>query len=241
MFGWRARIGLVSPGTSGVHTSALEMEMLAPEGVLFVSRFLDGPRSLGLDDLRAMLPQIGPAAQAIAATPDVDVVLAAGAPIVLANGPQRVIDTITEATGLPATTNVSSIVAGLRRLGLGRVVVVTPYYPDEVVELVREFLEAEGVEIVSMLGGSGVDFGRHKDVSPQQTYRSAKRAFLSAGNADGLVLVGGGAPLHEVIDVLETDIGKPVIANNFAALWNALAMAHVREPIEGYGVLLTCV
>jgi maleate cis-trans isomerase len=55
------------------------------------------------------------------------------------------------------------------------------------------------------------------------------------------VLVGGGAPLHEVIDVLETDIGKPVIANNFAALWNALAMAHVREPIEGYGVLLTCV
>ncbi|HEY3522351.1 MAG TPA: hypothetical protein VGK63_01495, partial [Candidatus Limnocylindrales bacterium] len=100
---------------------------------------------------------------------------------------------------------------------------------------------AEGIEIVSMLGGSGVDFGRHKEVSPQQTYRSAKRAFLAAKGAEALVIVGGGAPLHEVIGVLEQDIDAPVIANNFAALWNALAMAHVREPVEGYGVLLTCV
>lgn len=241
MFGWRARIGLISPGTSGVHTSALEMEMLAPDGVLFVSRFLDGPRSLGIDDLRAMLPQVGPAASAIAATPDVDLILAAGAPIVLGNGSDMIVRTITEASGLPATTNVASMVAGLRRLGLGRVAVVTPYYPDEIVGLVRAYLEGEGIEIVSLLGGSGVDFGRHKEVSPQQTYRTAKRAFLGAQGAEGLVIVGGGAPLHEIIGVLERDIGAPVVANNFAALWNALAMAHVREPIEGYGVLLTCV
>jgi maleate isomerase len=241
MFGWRARIGLISPATSGVHTSALEMEMLAPEGVLFVSRFLDGPRSLGLDDLRAMLPQVAPAARAIAATPDVDLILAAGAPIVLANGSDTIIRTIADATGLPATTNVASIVAGLRRLGVGRVAVVTPYYPDEIVELVRAYLEAEAIEIVSVLGGSGVDFGSHKDVSPQQTYRNAKRAFLASDGAEALVIVGGGAPLHEVIGVLEQDIGAPVVANNFAALWNALAMAHVREPIEGYGSLLTCV
>jgi maleate isomerase len=241
MFGWRARIGLISPGTSGIHTSALEMEMLAPDGVVFVSRFLEGPRSLGLDDLRAMLPQVGPAARAIAATPDVDLILAAGAPIVLGNGPDTIVRTITEASGLPATTNVDSVVAGLRRLGVNRVAVVTPYYPDEIVELVRAYLEGQGIEIVSLLGGSGVDFGRHKEVSAQQTYRSAKRAFLASDGAEALVIVGGGAPLHEIIGVLEQDIGAPVVANNFAALWNALAMAHVREPIEGYGTLLTCV
>jgi maleate cis-trans isomerase len=35
------------------------------------------------------------------------------------------------------------------------------------------------------------------------------------------------------------DIGKPVIAHNFAAAWNALSMAYVRQPTTGYGRLLT--
>lgn len=238
-FGWRARIGLISPGTSGIHTSALEMEMLTPDGVIFISRFLDGPRSLGLDDLRAMLPQIAPAAHAIAATPDVDVILVAGAPIVLANGSDGIIGAITKETGLPATTNVAAIVAGLRRLGIGRVAVHAPYYPAEIADLMRAHLVGAGIDVASVLDGSGVDFEGHKDVSPQDTYRKAKRAFLETGGAEGLVLVGGGAPLHDVIAVLERDIGAPVIANNFAALWHALVMAHVREPIEGYGVLLS--
>ena len=91
------------------------------------------------------------------------------------------------------------------------------------------------------MGGANVDFGRHKEISQQQTYRSAKKAFLDTPGAEALVIVGGGAPLHEIIGTLETDIAAPVVANNFAALWNAIAMAHVREPIHGYGSLLTLV
>lgn len=239
MFGWRARIGLVSPGTSGIHTTAIELEMLAPEGVLLVSRFLDGPRSLALADLRAMQPQIESAARELAALEHLDVILVAGAPIVLANGSAAIIAMIEKATGRPATTNVAAIAHGLRRLGVARVVLVTPYYPQEVVDLVQAFLEGEGIEIVSLVGGPSVDFGRHKDISPQQTYRTAKQAILAAPSAEGLVIVGGGAPLHEVIGVLETDTGKPVVANNFAAMWDALTLANVREPIPGYGRLLT--
>jgi maleate isomerase len=238
-FGWRARIGLISPGTTGIHTSALEMEMLAPDGVVFISKFLDGPRSLGLDDLRAMLPQVAPAARELGTVDGLDLVLMAGAPVVLANRPAEVVELLERETRLPATTNVSAIVAGLRRLGIGRVVVVTPYYPDEIVELVRAFLEGEGIEILSMVGGGEVEFRRHKELSQQGTYRTAKRAFLATPGAEGLVIVGGGAPLHDVIGVLETDIGRPVIANNFASLWHVLTLASVRQPIPGYGSLLT--
>jgi maleate isomerase len=240
MFGWRARIGLLSPGTSGIHTTAIEMEMLAPEGVLFVGKFLDGPRSLTVPDLRAMEPQVEPAAKELAKTDGLDLILVAGAPIVLALGPKHVIATVEAASGLPATTNVTGIVNGLRRLDARKVVVVTPYYPPEIVDLLREYLESEGVEILSLLGGGDVDFGRHKELSQQATYRSAKRAFFKAGGADALVVVGGGAPFHEVIGALETDIGKPVVASNFASLWNVLTLANVRQPIPGYGKLLTC-
>jgi hypothetical protein len=31
-----------------------------------------------------------------------------------------------------------------------------------------------------------------------------------------------------------------VVAANFAGLWSALTLANVRQPIRGYGRLLTC-
>ena len=68
----------------------------------------------------------------------------------------------------------------------------------------------------------------------------AKQAWLDHPGADGLLMVGGGAPIYEVIEAIETDIGKPVVAANYAGLWSALTLASVRTPIRGFGKLLTC-
>ena len=239
MFGWRARIGFISPGTSGVHTSAVEMELAAPEGVLFISKFLNGPKSLSVEHCRELLPQIEPAAKALAKSVDLDLIVMGGAPVCLANGPETLVSLIQDATGVPATTNVAGLVNGLKRLDIQKVAVLAPYYEQEMADLFRSYIEGAGVEIVSMIKGE-VTFGSHKDRSQQDNYRLAKRAFLQGPPADGLLIVGGGTPLHEVIETLETDIGKPVIANNFASLWNALTLANVRTPVEGYGKLLTC-
>lgn len=240
MFGWRARIGFISPSPGGVPASLIEMEMLAPEGVIFVTKFLDGPASLATPDLLSLRPQIEPLARELVRKTELDIVLMAGAPIVLANGPDRVVEILEQATGLPATTNVAGIVSGLRRLDVQKVVVVTPYYPQNVIDMVRGFLLESGFDVVAMVSGGDVALGKMQELSQEQTYRLAKKAFLQAPSADGLLIVGGGAPLHAVIEILETDIGKPVVANNFASLWNALTLANVRQPIRGYGKLLTC-
>lgn len=246
MLGLRARIGFISPGptappavTGGVSAPLIEMEMLAPEGVIFVTKFLDGPASLATPDLLSLLPQIEPLARELVSKTELDMVLMGGAPIVLANGPDRVVKILEQATNLPATTNVVGIVNGLRRLDIQRVVVVTPYYPQSVIDMVRGFLLESGFDIVSMVSGGDVTFGKVQELH-EQTYRLAKKAFLQAPSADGLLIMGGGAPLHSVIEILETDIGKPVVANTFASLWNALTLANVRQPIRGYGRLLTC-
>ena len=239
MFGWRARIGFLSPSPGGPPTSLLEMQGAAPEGVAFISRNFVGPKSLALADLREMAPQIASLSADLAAKADLDVILTAGAPIVLANGPDEVIRIMAEATGVPATSNIAGIVNAIHRLGLARVVALAPYYPQELVDLFDAHLRSKGID-VELVGVGEVPFGAHKEQSPEQTYRRAKRAFLSAGPADGLVLLGGGTPLQSIISVLETDIGKPVIANNQANLWNALTLAQVREPIPGLGRLMTC-
>lgn len=239
MFGWRARIGFISPGTSAIHTSALEMEMAAPEGVLLVSKFLNGPKSVSPEHCREMFPQIDPAARALVSKSEIDVMVMGGAPLCLAIGPEKVKEALESATGLPSTTNVEGIVNGLRRLGLQRITVLTPYYKEDMAALVREYLEGAGIEIVALSTGA-VEFGTHKDRPQEMNYRLAKKAFLDGPPSDGLVIVGGGTPLHKVIETLETDIGKPVVANNFASLWGALTLANVRTPITGYGKLLTC-
>jgi len=41
-----------------------------------------------------------------------------------------------------------------------------------------------------------------------------------------------------VLEVLERDLGKPVISSNQASLWRALDLAGVRESISGFGRLL---
>jgi maleate cis-trans isomerase len=164
-----------------------------------------------------------------------------GAPICIAQGPggdQKIIDLIEQATGVPATTCVTSMVKGLQRLDVHQVVVVCPYYQEASAGMLRKVLEHAGFEIVSLVRGD-VEWGNIADIPQHQVYRMAKAAFLKAQHADGLLIAGGGAPVYEIVEALEMDIGKPVIAHNFAAAWNALRMAHVRQPIKGYGRLLT--
>jgi maleate cis-trans isomerase len=45
-------------------------------------------------------------------------------------------------------------------------------------------------------------------------------------------------PTLPVLDILETDLGKPVISSASAMMWHALRRSGVRQPIPGYGRLL---
>jgi maleate cis-trans isomerase len=45
-------------------------------------------------------------------------------------------------------------------------------------------------------------------------------------------------PTLAMLQVLEDDLGKPVISAASAMMWNALRIARVRSPRQGYGCLL---
>src|SRR6266481_6205985 len=90
----------------------------------------------------------------------------------------------------------------------------------------------------SLLGGGGVRNRRLAgveniyDESEERAYRLAREA--DAPDADAVLLSGTGLPTIGVIEVLERDLGKPVVSSNQAALWRALRLAGVRESISGF-------
>ena len=77
------------------------------------------------------------------------------------------------------------------------------------------------------------------DIPPPQVYHMTKTAFSKVPQADGPLIAGGGAPVYAIVDALDMDLGKPVVAHHVASVWQALRLTRVQQPIQGYGRLRT--
>jgi len=74
------------------------------------------------------------------------------------------------------------------------------------------------------------------DQDIEALYRQIRTSCPSS--ADGVLIAGTGLRCVGIIEALEQDLGRPVIAANQASLWHCLRLAGVRTPVKGYGDLL---
>jgi maleate cis-trans isomerase len=149
-------------------------------------------------------------------------------------GEQTLSDRIASLTGTRALTAAQAILAALHHLRVKKLALGTPY-PESISALGRAYWEAAGFEIVGYRRLAGVE--NIYDESEERAYRLAREA--DAPDADAVLLSGTGLPTIGVLEVLERDLGKPVVSSNQASLWRALRLAGVRESISGFGRLLS--
>jgi len=57
-------------------------------------------------------------------------------------------------------------------------------------------------------------------------------------DADAIIMPGGNWPSMSVVERLEQELGKPVLANNAVSLWAGLRLLKRGDSIRGYGRLL---
>jgi maleate isomerase len=239
MIGWRARLGfLVPPGNPTVET---EMIAMAPEGVSLhfhrmVAHGTPGSLEGQTGRNRAMIASIDSAVEVLAMVkPDVIVVAHTATSYHLGRrGEADLLGRLERSTGRRVVTAFGSVVRALERLNVRKLSLGTPYSPEVTLQG-KAHLEAHGLEIVKFDSLQGIE--NIYDTTAEQAYRLAR--LVDAGDADVVFLSGTGMPTVEVLELLEQDLGKPVISSASAMMWHALRLAGVGQPTAGYGRLLT--
>ena len=154
------------------------------------------------------------------------------------------------APGTLVTTNGLDCQAALRASKADRPFLVFPAWFDD-------GTLAKGVEYFTEHGfrPSGhmrFDPGRNwRDMAPAELYPqgmgfeqdvealySQVRATCPS-DADSVLIVGTGLRCVAILEALEQDLQRPVISANQASLWHCLRQTGVKEPVSGYGNLLS--
>lgn len=236
MYGWRAKIGRISPSPETVGCE--EWRRAMPEGVCLVeTRTL--LHDVTVEGLGETVKQVERAALELASA-EVDVILQAGTAIAFFRGfghDQELSRRITTATGIEATTSLTAVVQALRTLGISRPAVATSYIADIDARLV-DVLRQSGFAVAAIRGMGlkrSIDMGK---VMPEETHRFARDVAGAATDADGIFISCGNLRSFEAIEPLEIETGLPVVTSNQAGLWQTLRMAGIDDGLQHLGRLL---
>ena len=234
MYSIRARIGVIAPLDDQVEYA---FNKYAPAGVSFDSTRLSfpGPTPEGLIYLSDQLEE---AAKMYAKKPH-DVVLfgcTSGSCIKGYGFDKECIERIERASGCPGLTTSTAVLEAFRALGLNKTVVMTPY-PEDTNQAEKKFLEDNGLEVTSITGVGFNKVGEFSHPSKYFLYRQAKK--LKTEGAEVFFLSCMGLATMELVQILEEDLGMPVITSHQASLWACLRHSRVNDKLPGLGKLFT--
>lgn len=123
--------------------------------------------------------------------------------------------------GIPVLLTCPAVVLALRAFGVQRLALVDPpWFSVELTQLGKAYFEGQGMEVVhaapvGFLVGTG-----QRDVHPGQLYEWV-RAHVPK-TAEAVFIGGNGFRAIGVIQVLEEDLGRPVLTANQVLFWHAL-------------------
>jgi maleate isomerase len=138
---------------------------------------------------------------------------------------------------VPVVVASPATVSALRALDAGRVSVATPY-PPWIAERLRAYYEAAGLEILSTeCDAEAADSGaRGINEQPLERIAEMARRALAPG-ADALFLSCTAWRAFELVEILEAELGVPVVTSNQALAWACLRELSLDTTQSGLGAL----
>jgi len=237
MYGWRGKIGHIAPSRGDIFV--YEFYKMAPEGVVMFNS-TGTIRQLDRNNIERQLARVEEAAIDLAEN-DLDLIIIGGSPLFTSQGVGSDISAarrVQEKVKTAVTTGVTAEVEAMRAMGMKKVVVVTPHQPA-MDAMMKDFLEGSGFQVVA-IGGMGCL--RNAEISKlpdHASYRLAKKLFFEAPEkADGVFIHCPRWPTIGCIELLEKELGCPVITSSQSYTWWSLKLTNIRQNIPGYGQLM---
>jgi len=220
MFGYRARIGYISP--SVIELNGYDFYRIVPPGVglIAVACMVGGWKE---EAYKAALAQVETCAKELGRR-SCDFIIHGGAPLVLAQGKgfeASLLEKLQTITGVPCTTSIVAAMDSFRDLSASRLAVVDPY-PQDLNDKMVSYLKDWGFDVASVA----------------DIYRAARKAVRDAKSVDAVFIPCANFPVVDVIEDIEIDTGLPVISNMTSQLYVAFKTIGMREKINGYGKLM---
>jgi maleate isomerase len=236
MYGWRARLGIITPSANIV--TEPEFELMSPEGVTchYQKFHFKGGDVQDLKNLEKVVPE---AAELIShARPEAIAMCCTGGSFAGGVGYDKMlIKKMRERNGgIPTTTTSTAMIEALNILGVRSISMAVPYL-EEVAMVEKRFIEDHGIKVRNIKWLGVPDALDDAAISMDTQYHLAKE--VDKKDSDAILLSCVAVHTVEIIEALEYDIQKPVISSNQVTMWKLLRMVDVNEKIYGFGKLLS--
>ncbi|RSN53539.1 hypothetical protein DMH01_38175 [Amycolatopsis sp. WAC 04182] len=136
----------------------------------------------------------------------------------------------------PMVDTREAIFAALDTLAPTGIALLTPYV-EELHEIVRKQLGARGFD-VALSCALAVESNDMIARISQEALLDIAGAMLKDDRVDSLLVCCNALRIVSLIDRLEEEYGKPVVASNQALVWRVLRRAGCRSEVENGGILL---
>ena len=131
---------------------------------------------------------------------------------------KAIVDIVESASGCPTITTAQAVTQAFDRLGIKKLVLISPYV-KATNQLEVNYLTETGYVVLHELG-LGLETHAYSTVTPQEWKNVVKEN--TRADADGYFLSCTNTRMIEAIADLEQELGKPVINSNQATLWACL-------------------
>lgn len=236
MYGWRGRIGLLVPALNT--TMEYDFNRMAPPGIsVHVSRVATEAEGT-IEALEQMGRSASESARLVAPARPHSVVFGCTSASFV-NGPEwteRLEKEIGAVVSCPVVSTAGAMCGALRELRARRVTVLTPYV-SATNDRLRDYLERSGFTVTDLRGLDMIDMYAHAEIPAETLYDAARK--LDRTGADAVFIACTQLTVVGILDVLEADLGIPVVSAVQASFWAALrAQGGTGLPVTGFGSLL---
>jgi maleate isomerase len=232
---WRGTVGIIKPTlrVGGVE----EFCRLLPDGIGVLPLFVN-IRKGTVDEFKSVLDHFEERVKDLADA-QVDLIHPEGAPPFMVHGldgERKIVEGWQQKYQIPIVTAAQTQVEALHALGIRRIVGVT-YFRGEINEMFSAYFRDAGFDVLAM-EGMDVPFDQVQGLASREIYAHTRNAFLKSPGADGIYMLGSGWRCLDILELLESDLGVPVVHAMTARIWAIEHRLHVHERIPGYGKLL---